>query len=281
MDKESQSQGVPKKFLNRVMPLGIFTAVVLFVMTAFTGGWVGYHYAKTTIVEPEKPILNDASDGLNGDISKMETLDQGKDPSTGSKQGRVISKKEFNPQTFTCDHTFLNELNVYSYADWPVYKAADFGVSFSYPSGQTPNYEERLKDTDGREHLRLGYVPRLAPEADKFSGKESFSDINDSWEVEIYRGTGEIKKVDKEYCSQYSWCLLEEVDYRGDLYTYVSSFEDSSIGYPNLREYTIFSDNGLVIRVSSPVATSLDNLPCAAILSVNNLDKIARSVTPS
>jgi hypothetical protein len=193
---------------------------------------------------------------------------------------KVISKNEFDSETFTCNHSQLNEITRHDYEDWPVYSTSSLNVSFSYPPDQVPNFEEWIIDEDGKSYLSLGYAPLLDIDEKDLQGKPVLFDFDDSWQVEIHRTANMNLSMNQNFCSDYPWCLLEEVDYRGDTYTFVSTHEENSIGNPYLRSYLLYpgEDESLEVRVESAAFTSLNSPPCLAVFSITNLDRIAHSV---
>jgi hypothetical protein len=236
--------------LQKVTPLSKYLAMVLFIIMPFFGGWIGYRYAPEKIVEVESLV----NGGGVPDVVHENIYP------------KVISKSVVDSKTFTCDHVQLNEISLYAYEDWPVYSTSSVNVSFSYPPDQAPNFEEWKINEDGKSYLSLGYAPLFDIDKRDLPGKPVAFDFDSSWQVEIHQKSDIDVLPSQNFCSDYPWCLLEEVDYRGDVYTYVSTYEDKSIANPYLREYFIYpaDDVNFEVRISSAAFTSLDAPPCFA-----------------
>jgi hypothetical protein len=242
-----------------VTPLSKYLAMLIFIVTPFLGGWIGYTYSPPLILEVEKNVLPHTEEDI---------------PITPPISHAIVSIKEDEQGSFMCTHTHLNSITEMEYSDWATFNDDEFNIRFSYPPDQAPNYINRYPGEDG--YLQVGYNPLLEPEYSQ-GGKPGAFPLNLTWDVSVQKKDNVV--VDNNYCAQdYEWCLLERLDDRRELETYVSSYKESGMGAAEVRAYNFSLPDDSSITVQPNAATGFEGNPCDFIAQTFNIDKIAHSI---
>lgn len=246
--------------------------MALFVLLPFVGAWIGYTYAPVKVLEVVRNVETETvATGVAEKDSEQTQEVVSSIPNFGQS---MVSAKAAKPENFTCDHSHLNMISEDLYTDWPTYSNSEFGISFSYPPNQPPNEVKRNVGNDGKVYLQVGYNPNVS----SGTGKAYLYDIDNTWEVNVQKTDDSETLVDSSYCLEHNWCLLEKLDFQADFDSYVSSYEEIGMGDIEMREYHLYSKDGLLVELTLPAATQYDGSACDVISETFNLDKIAHSI---
>ncbi len=107
--------------LNSVTPLSKYLAMILFIILPFVGGWIGYSFSPTKLIEVEKVVYSD-----------IKTLE--------SVVNTEIPLNVVNTETETCEEIIPQKASI-------VYKNTEYGFELNLP--------ERWKDYQVIEDKRI------------------------------------------------------------------------------------------------------------------------------